>query len=120
MEVGVDSVSVCMLRGWCGNWIKGTQQPWKEVTEWSVGYVREGWAVVMKGGGQCECKPMYKSFSFATSLEAIFLFFLRTGMDRSLTQIFHLHLLFSNVRGKIQWVRRLFSPPGEGLLQNQG
>ena len=41
--------------------------------------------------------PRTETSKLATSLEAIFPFFLKTGIDRCLTQIFHLHLLFSRV-----------------------
>lgn len=61
--------------------LKGTKQPCREVTGWSLVYAREGWAAVMKGGA-VGAGPGTETSKLATSLEAIFLFFLKTGIDR--------------------------------------
>ena len=64
------------------------QQPCREVTGRSQGglwgYAREGWAAVMKGGAM-GAGPRTETSKLATSLEAIFPFFLKTGIDRCLT-----------------------------------
>lgn len=58
--------------------LKGTKQPCREVTR---GYAREGWAAVMKGG-DVGAGPGTETSKLATSLESIFPFFLKTGIDR--------------------------------------
>ena len=58
------------------------------------GVCKGGMGAVMERGAM-GAGPGPEASKLATSLEAIFPFFLKTGRDRCLTQVFHLHLLFS-------------------------